>query len=712
MNYRALIAVAAALTVTTALMGVSAASGPPSALDCAGAHASECASVLPAAATFEPAGPDKAWFVGRDDGGEVVGWLMLSTDAVDIPGYSGKPLVTLVGLDPKGVITGATVIHHSEPILLVGIPRSALDSFVDFYAGKPAITQVVVGSSPDPDAVEVDMISGATVTALAENQTILETGRHLGVSVGVINSESINPGHFVHEDRPWTWQELVDGGVFGQLTVRESEMGFEGAEGVFVDILFTVADATHVGKALLGGHEYAYHMGRLAPSKHLVVVVGSGSSSFKGSGFVRGGLFDRVRIEQGMRTVMFRDTDYTNLGRLAAAGAPEFKEGAIFVARDGRLDPGAAFELVFVGSRYDGRGGFTRDFHAFKASLRLPETVYAVEGGSRDLGAEISAQAWYNNRYEVALVAIFLLLVMGLFVARRWLTGSMKRLRVIHIGVLLFSFVVLGLVLHAQPSITQVLTLVGAAVGDFDIDLFLTEPAIFVFWIFIAIVLFAWGRGVFCGWVCPYGALTELLFKLGRVLKLRHIDLPDGVHRKARWIRYVILLVLIPAFLVSPETGEQLAEVEPFKSTFFVAPWDREALYLIWWVLLLAPTLVWYRPFCRYLCPLGAALAVPGSLRISGPHRRNFCTNCKVCNKGCEPLAIRPNGTIDARECLSCMECEANYRDEQVCPPLIAIDRLRISGQRDGVAPDPARIARLERDIAKVTRSSRRAAKP
>ena len=106
-------------------------------------------------------------------------------------------------------------------------------------------------------------------------------------------------------------------------------------------------------------------------------------------------------------------------------------------------------------------------------------------------------------------------------------------------------------------------------------------------------------------------------------------------------------------------------------------PWLREAGYLAWWVLLLVASLFTFRPFCRYICPLGAALAIPGSVRFSGPRRREFCSQCKICTRTCEPRAIRPNGTIDPRECLSCMECEANYRDVQVCPPLVKIERDR-----------------------------------
>jgi len=265
---------------------------------------------------------------------------------------------------------------------------------------------------------------------------------------------------------------------------------------------------------------------------------------------------------------------------------------------------------------------------------------------------------------------------LGLFSFRRWTTGDQKRLRYLHLGFLIGSFFILGLVLRAQPSVTQIMTLVGGAVGEWRWELFLSEPLVFLFWIFIAIVSVIWGRGVFCGWLCPYGAMTELLFKVGEKLGLRHFELPDKIHERLRYFRYLILVVLLATYLYKPELGELMAEVEPFKSTFFVAPWTREIGFFAWWSLLILLSMVWWRPYCRYVCPLGAGLAIFGSPRVSGPYRRNFCSSCQICEKTCEPRAIRKDGTIDARECLSCMECEANFRDEEVCPPLIGIDRL------------------------------------
>ncbi len=639
-----------------------------------------CSSVMPAADSFE-AVEGKPYLEGLS-GDDLVGWVVLSTDLVDIKGYSGQPLSTLIGLNTEGVITGARVLHHSEPILLIGIPEQRLHDFVDLHAGMRGDERVVVGQSSDPDARTVDIVSGATVTALAESRTIMDSVTALGQDVGAIERRVQTPGHFVATEELLSWQQLLDEGVFGRLTVTAKDMGATGDEylnvsgdQLFMDIWFTVADSPRVGRSLLGPNRYAHAMSQLAPGEHLVVVLGQGASTFKGSGFVRGGLFDRIRLTQGLAVVMFHDLDYTNLGGLDAEGAPEFKEGALFVARGGALDPGRSFELVFLGSRFDNKGGFSRDFHSFTSTHRLPKSVYVLDGP--DPERALWLQAWRNKRVEVLVVGLWLLSLVAVFAGRRWTTADGARLKKLHTGYLIFAFVVGGLMLSAQPSVTQILTFVDSLVGGWRWGLFLSEPLLFLSWIFIAVVTLIWGRGVFCGWACPYGALNELTFKLGRLLKLPEYELPEVLHSKLRYLRYAILAGLIGVYLWDPMLGERAAEIEPFKSTFFVAIWTREWFFIAWWVALASLSLVMYRPFCRYVCPLGAGLAIPGSFRLSGPYRRDFCSKCKICTKTCEPRAIRPDGSIDPRECLSCMECEANWRDDQVCPPLVKARRDR-----------------------------------
>jgi NosR/NirI family nitrous oxide reductase transcriptional regulator len=692
-SWHPFLALLAALVALLSSARASAENGDAVTLDCAKLP---CAAVLPGAVRFERAAGGEPYDVGYDAAGKVAGWVVVSTDVVDVKAYSGKPLVTLIGLRPDGVIAGAKVLHHSEPILLVGIPESALFHFVEWYAGKPATANIVVGSTDQPGALSVDVISGATVTSLAQNRTIVDASRALGKAVGVVHAGAEVPGHFVRSSERLSWKQMVDDGVLGHLVVTQEQMGQAPDPEPFIEMYFTVADAPQVGASLLGSHEYEWLTKRLKPGDHLVVVLGNGTSSFKGSGFVRGGIFDRVRLAQGLTSIVFTDKDYENLSEIDAAGAPDFKEMVAFIARGSRLDPGAAFDLEFLGSRYDRKSAFSRDFRHFRATLRLPRSVYVLDGP--DPSTLIWRGAWHKDRLTAVALAAYMALVAGLFAARRFLTGDMERLKRLHLVTLAASFVFVGVVLRAQPSVTQVLTFVGSVVGHFRWGLFLSEPFLFLAWIFIAVVTLVWGRGVFCGWVCPYGALHELLFRLGQRLHLPTIELPERVHARLRWVRYVVLAVLVAVFLRSPVLGEKLAEIEPFKSTFFVHAWTRPVAYFVWWLLLLGVSLFWYRPFCRYLCPLGAALALPASLRASGPHRRRFCEHCKICTRGCEPRAIRDDGTIDPRECLSCMECEANYRDEAVCPPLVGIERLTRKAHGKLSEHDEERLAQLRGD--------------
>jgi len=641
-------------------------------LDCA---QDPCAAVLPNAVRFERLA-EKPYTAGYDADDVLVGWVALSSEITDIKGYSGKPMITLVGLDTEGRISGARVVHHSEPILLVGIPEQKLHDFVDAHAGVPADGKVVVGGG-ESDEYSVDIISGATVTVLAESRTIMETARPVAEDVGVIKIQAQVPGHFI-ESEPWTWEQLMDEEAMGRLTVSHDEMGVppdpEGRQ--FVDIYFAIADAPQVGIPLLGEGTWRWAADTLEEGEHLFVIFNAGSYSYKGSGFVRGGIFDRFQVEQGLRTLVFRDMDYTKMSSPPAEGSPEFWEAGLFIARGGLLDPGGTYEFAFLGSSYAlERGAFERDFKTFSSAHRTPRSVYVLDGP--DPESMVWRQAWAKGWPKALLTGAYLTLVSLLFVFRGRLTADLARLKTIHTTFAFTSFLLLGVVMHIQPSVTQVLTFFGSLGGDWDWGLFLSDPVLFVSWIGLAITTAVWGRGIFCGWMCPYGALGELQYKLGRKLKLPDFELPDRIHLKLRYLRYFIFVGLLAAFLWDAELGERMAEIEPFKSTFFVPLWTRHPGLIAWWLVLFSVGFTTYRPFCRYLCPLGAALAVPSSVRLSGPYRRDFCSKCKICTRGCEPRAIRPDGTIDPRECLNCWECEANYNSEQICPPLVKIRRDR-----------------------------------
>ncbi len=75
--------------------------------------------------------------------------------------------------------------------------------------------------------------------------------------------------------------------------------------------------------------------------------------------------------------------------------------------------------------------------------------------------------------------------------------------------------------------------------------------------------------------------------------------------------------------------------------------------------------------YCKYLCPLGAALTIPGKFRIFDWLRRHReCGRpCQVCAVECEVQAIRKNGEINANECHYCLDCQVTYWNDRKCPP-------------------------------------------
>ncbi|MBP9219441.1 MAG: FMN-binding protein, partial [Sterolibacterium sp.] len=151
-----------------------------------------CGEVLPGATQFSPRMGKPAYVEGyREENSkrQRLGYVFLSTDIVDIPGYSGKPVITLIGMDDRGLITGIRILKHSEPLLLSGIPESVLLRFIHQYVGKYVGDKIEIGESrPNEGVIGLDAISGATVTVISENQVILHSGIAIARQVGILKS--------------------------------------------------------------------------------------------------------------------------------------------------------------------------------------------------------------------------------------------------------------------------------------------------------------------------------------------------------------------------------------------------------------------------------------------------------------------------------------------------------------------------------------------
>jgi nitrous oxidase accessory protein len=305
-------------------------------------------------------------------------------------------------------------------------------------------------------------------------------------------------------------------------------------------------------------------------------------------------------------------------------------------------------------------------------------------------------QMWAQNLAHIAVFSIFLIALIMIMLFRDRLAKSRPALNIVRYAALLVSFVYIGLILKAQPTTTNIVIILnGLKEGQFPLGLYMMEPYIFLSFIFIGLTIFLWGRGVFCGWLCPYGAMLELLNKLYEKIipkklsrkfsqKFR-LNLPEKIHWKAIYLKYVILGIIIGIGFYNFMLSEYLTEVEPFRT--FVLKLKREWYFVAYFAILTTGSVIVYRAFCRYLCPLGAALAVPSLLKkipFIRLKRYDFCSTCRICPRACSPQAIGADGVISGGECLSCLDCQINFWDEDICPALIKKKRQEAKGNVEG----------------------------
>lgn len=640
-----------------------------------------CLDVMPEADGFSPRKGDPPYveayrtLAGRR---HLIGYVFLSTDVVDIPAYSGKPVVTLIGMDAGGRITGVRILRHSEPILLVGIPEAKLTHFIGQYVGKSAWDKVEVGKAGgEGEHVAIDAISGATVTVIAENQTIMRSAYEIARQVGLVTAVARPQAHFTSVSDTMDWPALLREGSVQRLLVRSRDLGLPEEGEPYIELHFGYLNAPNVGRNILGEHGYRQLMDGLKPGEHAIFVIGRGTASFKGSGFVRGGIYDRLRLTQDSDTYTFRDTDYLNLYGVSAAGAPDFRESAVFIVRDPSFSGAYPWQLVFLGSRLDKETG-ARDFVNFEQEYWLPARY--LEGGRPRIERPdpVWLRIWKGRAAEIAVLVLLLAATAALYASRdrlvRRATRKDKRwVSIPRYAVWVASAGFVGFYAMAQPSVTHVLTWFHSIIYQWKWELFLSDPLIFVFWWFIIVTTFVWGRGLFCGWLCPYGTMSELAFKLAGALGLARfqLELPMRWHDRLKWVKYGVFGGLLVVSFYSMGLAEKLAEVEPFKSTFLVGGvWNRAWPFILYWAILFGLALFIERPFCKYLCPLGAGLAVPSTFRFFGLKRKTECSSCRACQRGCGSLAIDDRGRIDRRECLLCLECQILYYDPYACPPL------------------------------------------
>jgi NosR/NirI family nitrous oxide reductase transcriptional regulator len=632
--------------------------------------------------------------------GQQLGFVFLTSDFMNTTGYSGKPIHQLVAMDMQGVIRKVLLVEHHEPIVLIGIPEKRITAVLKDYEGLD-VGKLVRGTQEH----NVDIVTGATVTVMVMDDTILlsaiKVARIYGLSGLRAERKPAGPVASVNQDidEIEDWLGLISDGSVRRLKINLQQINQafadsgvalaaqfpeEGAaDEVFVELYAAVVSIPSIGRSLLGENEYRNLKKKLKPGEQAILLAGDGRFSFKGSGYVRGGIFDRFQIVQGDTSIRFHDNYHKRLRRLAAEGAPELKDVDLFrTPADVQFDAATAWKLELLVGRNIGptkKAFLTFDldysppqkYLSFSA-IEVPESDGSASAVESEKVEPIWKKMWQFKLVQIVVLGFALAVLTLIFFFQDWLVKRPRLADRIRIGFLIFTLFGIGWYFNAQLSVVNILAMFNALVSGFDWGYFLMEPLIFILWGAVAAALLFWGRGPYCGWLCPFGALQELLNRVAKLLGIKQVAVPWAIHERVWTIKYLIFLLLFGLSLYSLEWAERLAEVEPFK-TAIILKFVRDWPYVVFAVAVLLPGIFIERFYCRYLCALGAALAIPGRMRMFAWLKRyKECGSpCQRCANECMVQAIHPEGNINVNECLYCLHCQVVYTDDHVCPVLI-----------------------------------------
>jgi NosR/NirI family nitrous oxide reductase transcriptional regulator len=615
-------------------------------------------------------------------GDKVVAYIFSTLDIIAAPAYAPIPYDVIAGVQPDGRITGAKVVFHREPYVYHDdVRQPLLDTFLAREAGMPLQGGV--------DALRPDFVAGATITARLMRAGIHDTARLvLATRVGrrAVTVPTLDVDGFTLK----SWDELIAEGAVAHRRVTSGEVAAALAKAgmteatldvplgkpdeLYSEIFFGLLTPAAIGGNVFGVRTFEDLRSRIPEGGHIVFVASSGPYDFHGTSYfwkADGYRFNRVRIVQDDRTIGFVHDDYQPLLVGAAEGLQSKGAAGLFtVPASAGLDPVKPWRLELM----------------VNAAGQLPVAVFPIEyrlPAAHTLMPDTPVVAawvevWRDARGNVAILAVLLAALTAILAFQAPLSRSRRAHRLVRTGFLLVVLGWLGWTVGVQLSIVNVINYIQAPFRGFGIGVYLAEPLMVMIAAYTLVSLLVIGRGVFCGWLCPFGALQELLVQLSRALGVPQWNPSPALEQRLWMGKYIAAAAVLALALFAGTWAESVTEIEPFK-TAIISKFTRASPYVAYAVVLLAIGLFSERAYCRFLCPLGGVLAFLDRLHLVDLlKRRPECGNpCHLCERSCPVRAIEPSGKIITAECFQCLDCQVEYYDDKRCPPLVQAAKRR-----------------------------------
>ena len=221
----------------------------------------------------------------RGADGRILGYAFSTYEVSGSVGYAGRPLDIVAAITPEGIIAGAQIVAHEEPILVIGIPRDALAAYVAGFKGFDIRASAGLKQTNDlargPHAV-----AGATITSTVIRDAIVRSARAIWRSR---SSAAENVARLDRETlRRSSWPSLLAEGAVQRLLVSRGDaaklLGTRDNEPdkPFIDLWLALATPPPIGESLLGQRIYESELAKIGPDDDLVLIGASRPLFFQG----------------------------------------------------------------------------------------------------------------------------------------------------------------------------------------------------------------------------------------------------------------------------------------------------------------------------------------------------------------------------------------------------------------------------------------------
>jgi NosR/NirI family transcriptional regulator, nitrous oxide reductase regulator len=619
----------------------------------------------------------------------LVGWVFESIDLEPIRGYSGKPINLLVFMDQKGGFLDVRLREHKEPLFLSEQGNALLANFAKQYKGLSLQHSITMIRPKQPTHVAdgiatVNGITAGTVSAVAMERSIMESALKVaqaGMGDAAANIpkraarerfESMNVDELkkagLIQDLRFTHGK-IEAGFIGTLAAGVDDRPGQKADESVIDLTIALASLEQIGKNQLDEMNWKAIEASKASGELSFLLNERGRHKIAGNEKKPQGNVFRLRLKH-----QTRPNEWLELREVPLTPSSQLQAGARLFRTIGgsSVDINLPLNIAVVATREVGFDPVKRFQSNLEFTYQPPNITYwsTLPKESRWL------TVWKSRYVDLSILCIGLVVLSIALAKQKWLTAKAKRLRRFRFAYLVFTLGFIGWYGQGQLTIVNITSLIESLRSGEGGEFLLSDPMSLLLWAFVIVSLFIWGRGTFCGWLCPFGALQEFISQAGDLLRIKKWKLRSATDGKLKYIKYgVLLAVLLSALFAIPNT-EQVVEVEPFKtaiSLYFARSWP----YVFWAIACLSLSIFVYRGYCRYICPLGATLAIMGKVRIFNwiPRKAECGTPCQTCRHSCGYQAIAPVGKVDYAECFQCLDCVQIEQDVTGCLPLIRLER-------------------------------------